>query len=97
MKFGCRECSKGPCYIEKNYLQSCLDGHGEIEKDISKPDVVDVSKEINTMPLECIPSFWRKMVLNTNEQFLRARIKDEEHYIHECENRICYGKQYHSF
>lgn len=55
MQFGCRECALGPCYIEKDYLLSCIDENDNVKKNIQPPEIV--SKDFNTMPVECIPYY----------------------------------------
>lgn len=55
MVFGCRECALGPCYIEKQFLLSCIDENDNVKKNISPPQ--DMSNDSNTMSIECIPYF----------------------------------------
>lgn len=49
MWFGCNECNRGPCVVEKETFIFCTDEEGNVKENVYIP------KHFCTMPLECIP------------------------------------------
>lgn len=73
MKFGCRQCSLGPCYIEKDYFVALIDENGNVKKNI--PPLDDMPNGLKAVPIECIPYLWHLFKVQIEEIYSK-RIKD---------------------
>lgn len=75
MRFGCRECVLGPCYIEKEYLEFCIDINGDIKENINE-FIIITPKDLNTMPVECIPMLNNQLKLIAKKLYFKPTIED---------------------
>lgn len=66
MWYGCKECNRGPCVIERETFISCTDEEGNIVENVYIP------KHFCTMPVECIPRWYQNFRRKTLE-YLKSK------------------------
>ena len=69
MRYGCRECALGPCYIERNTLASLVAEDGRLKEDVNIPE-----DGTCTIPQECLYFFVEKMRFRTLEILTRREL-----------------------